>query len=104
GVRYDVRAALLDPTESLWTFQIRRTIPTPGAAGPADDWGDLTAFTSNEAWGDLALADSADDWNVLTPAGIGPSDDWGDLTAFSSNEAWGDLALADSFDDWSVNV
>src|SRR4051812_13126806 len=33
GSRYDVRAAILDPTENLWTFQIRRVIPLPLAAG-----------------------------------------------------------------------
>lgn len=65
GQKIDIRAALLDPTENLWTFHIRRTLPalTGGVFISVEDWGDLTAFTSDEGWGDLALADSSDDWN-----------------------------------------
>jgi hypothetical protein len=61
--RYDVIAAILDPTENLWTFQIRRNLPTPAGQITQEDYGDLTLWTSNEAWGDLALRDSVEEWN-----------------------------------------
>ncbi len=64
ATRYDVIAAVLDPTENLWTFQIRRNLPTPVGQITIDDWGDLTLWTSNEAWGNLALKDSVEDWNA----------------------------------------
>lgn len=64
SVRYDIQAAILDVTDSLWIFQVRRNIPTPVGAGASDDWGDLTLFTSNEGWGDLTLHDSTEDWNA----------------------------------------
>jgi hypothetical protein len=63
ATRYDVIAAVLDPTENLWTFQIRRNLPTPAGQITSEDFGDLTLWTSNEAWGNLALADSSEDWN-----------------------------------------
>jgi hypothetical protein len=103
GSRYDVRAAILDPTENLWTFQIRRVVPLPLAAGPDQDWGDLTLHDSAEDYGTIAaFHDAADDWNIIVPD-LGPTEDWGDLTAFTSSEDWGDLAAVDSTEDWSVN-
>jgi hypothetical protein len=60
---YDVIAAVLDPTENLWTFQIRRNLPTPVGTVTQEDWGDLSLWTENEAWGNLALADSKENWD-----------------------------------------
>ena len=66
GKLFDIQTALLDSTENLWTFQVRRNLPdvVGGGALVSDDWGDLTGATSNEDWGDLSLHDLADDWNL----------------------------------------
>jgi hypothetical protein len=62
--RYDVIAAILYPTENLWTFQIRRNLPTPAGQITQADFGDLSLRSSNEAWANLALKDSVEDWNA----------------------------------------
>lgn len=101
GNRYDVRAAILDPTENLWTFQIRRVVPLPLAAGPDQDWGDLTLHDSSEDYGTIAaFHDEADDWNLLSPE-IGPVEDWGDLAVVTASDDWGDLAVGNLVEDWS---
>jgi hypothetical protein len=61
--RYDVIAAVLDPTENLWTFQIRRNLPTPGGTVTQESWGDLSLWTENEAWGNLTKWDSRENWD-----------------------------------------
>ena len=65
GNVYDVQAALLDPTENLWVFQVRRNLPDVVGGGTLtmDDWGDLTAAGSTEDWGDLTVHNTAEDWN-----------------------------------------
>lgn len=65
GQVFDVKAALLDPTENIWTFQVRRNLPDVVGGGTlvTDDWGDLTAAGSTEDWGSLSLHDTAEDWN-----------------------------------------
>lgn len=62
--RYDVIAAILDPTENLWTFQIRRNLPTPAGQITQENYGDLSVYTTNEGWGGLSLRDSQEDWNA----------------------------------------
>lgn len=53
GIRRNVIAARLDPTGSFWTMQVRR------AGG--EDWGELTAATSDEDYGDLSPTPLFDD-------------------------------------------
>jgi hypothetical protein len=64
ATRYDVIAAVLDPTENLWTFQIRRNLPTPLGTVTQEDWGDLSLWTENEAWGNLSKWDSRENWDA----------------------------------------
>jgi hypothetical protein len=53
GLRRVVIASRLDPTGAFWTFQARR-------AG-SEDWGNLTAATSDEDFGDLSPTPLFDD-------------------------------------------
>jgi hypothetical protein len=53
GLRRLVIASRLDPTGVYWTFQARR-------AG-SEDWGDLTAATNDEDYGDLSPTPLFDD-------------------------------------------
>ena len=100
GSLYDIKAAILDPTESLWTFQVRRNVPQPVASGPDQDWGDLSLYDSAEDWGTVAaFNDSSDDWNVIVP--LGASEDRGDLSVFTSSDDFADLSLFGSFEDWN---
>jgi hypothetical protein len=64
ATRFDVIAAVLDPTENLWTFQIRRNLPTPVGTVTVENYGNLTVYSENEAWGNLSLWDSREDWNT----------------------------------------
>jgi hypothetical protein len=62
GYRWDIKAALLDPTGNLWTFQVRgQEFDATKTVSSSVDWGGLTAETSSEDWGDLDLFDSVED-------------------------------------------
>ncbi|HEY2951714.1 MAG TPA: hypothetical protein VGK40_03970 [Verrucomicrobiae bacterium] len=54
GQRREVIAARLDPTDSFWIMQVRRSA--------TEDWGDLNLFSQAEDWGDLTTAVVFDDW------------------------------------------
>lgn len=65
GLRWDVKAALLDPTQNLWTFQVRgQEFDASKTVSNSVDWGGLTAETSSEDWGDLTLFDSVEDFAI----------------------------------------
>ena len=54
GIRWEIITSRLDPTNTFWIFQCRRT--------PNEDWGDFTPVTQSEDWGDLTAATLFDDW------------------------------------------
>ncbi len=65
GVRWDVKAALVDPTRSLWTFQVRgQQFDASQTVSATADWGTLAAETSSEDWGNLELFDSVEDYGI----------------------------------------
>lgn len=101
GSHYDVKAALLDPSESLWTFQVRRLVPQPVASSPDQDFGDLTRYDSLDDWASVAsLHNSSDDWNITIPDIA--LEDRGDLAAFTTSEDWGGFTALDSpSEDWN---
>jgi hypothetical protein len=57
GTRFDVLWGRLDPTGYLWTFECVET--------NADDYGDLTSYTSSADYGDLTAYTSAEDRGVI---------------------------------------
>src|SRR5262245_8204698 len=65
GNRWNVKAAILDPTGSLWTFQVRgETFDATATVTSSVDWGTLAAQTASEDWGDLELFDSTEDFGI----------------------------------------
>ena len=65
GQRVEILAALLDATQQVWIFQVRKQIFDPTTTiDNSVDWGVLpNGHTSSEDWGDLSLAFSGEDWN-----------------------------------------
>jgi hypothetical protein len=58
GLRRNVQASRLDPSEQFYVFQCIRSAD--------EDWGDLTAHTVSEDFGDLTAATAFDDRMSLT--------------------------------------
>lgn len=57
GLRRNVQAARLDPSEQFYVFQTVRSAD--------EDWGDLTAHTLNEDFGDLTAVTAFEDRMAL---------------------------------------
>ena len=58
GLRRNVQASRLDPSEQFYVFQCMRSAD--------EDWGDLIAHTVTEDFGDLTAANAFDDRLALT--------------------------------------
>lgn len=54
GIRREVIAARMDPSDSFWVLQVRQFFN--------EDWSDLARATVLEDWGNLTTADLFDDW------------------------------------------
>lgn len=65
NVRRDVKAARLDLFSEFWTFQCERSGASLTSVA-TDDWGNLSAYDSNEDWGDLTAATTQEDRGFLT--------------------------------------
>jgi hypothetical protein len=67
GRRVDIVAALLDATQQVWIFQVRKQVFDPTVTVSSSvDWGASLAtgsFDSSEDFADLSLAFSGEDWN-----------------------------------------